>query len=100
MAYDILLNKEVFHLNEDGLPCLVHYKEKQGGSRFTVTLIADLLLHGSKILFFTAYPYAKDNFYEQTKGMESKIFFAEKKEDLVGAEKYQVIILKSGDGEL
>lgn len=100
MAYKILLNKEEFHFNEDCLPCLVHYKEKMGGSQFTVTLVADLFLRGSKILFLTAYPYAKDNFFEQTKGTESKIFLAEKKEDLVGAEKHQAIILKSGDGDL
>jgi len=100
MAYNILFNKEVFHFNEDGLPCLVHYKEKTGGSQFTVTLIADLFLQGSKILFLTAYPYAKDNFYEQTSGMESKIFFVEKKEELAEAQNYQAIILKSGDGDL
>lgn len=100
MVYDILLNKEVFHLNEDGLPCLVHYKEKQGGSQFTVSLVADLFLQGSKILFLTAFPYAKDNFYEQTKEMESKIFFAENKEMLNEARNYQAIILKSGDGDL
>ena len=100
MPYKILFNNNEFYFSEDGLPCLVHYKEKMGGSQFTVTLIADLFLQGSKILFLTAYPYAKDNFYEQTKGMESKIFFAEKKEDLIGAEKYQAIILKSGDGNL
>lgn len=100
MAYKILLNNEEFHFGEDKLPCLVHYKEKQGGSQFTVTLVADLFLHDSKILFLTAYPYAKDNFLEQTKGMESKIFFAENKEMLTEAQNYQAIILKSGDGDL
>ena len=100
MAYKIILNEEEFHFNENGLPCLVHYKEKQGGSQFTVTLVADLFLQGSKILFLTAYPYAKDNLFEQTKGMESKIFYVENKEMLVGAQNYQAIILKSGDGDL
>jgi hypothetical protein len=100
MAYDILLNKKVFHFKEGGLPCLVHYEEKTGGSQFTVALIVDLFLRGSKILFFTAYPMAKDNFFEQTKGSESKIFFAENKKQLIEAQKYQAIILKSGDSEL
>lgn len=100
MPYKILFNNSEFHFNEDYLPCLVHYKEKMGGSQFTVTLVADLFLQGSKILFFTAYPYAKDNFFEQTKGMESKIFFIEKKEDLTMAEKHQAVILKSGDVDL
>lgn len=100
MAYKILLDNKELHFGENNLPCLIHYKEKMGGSQFTVTLVADLFLQGSKILFFTAYPYALDNFYGQIKGMETKIFLAEKKEDLTGAEKHQVIILKSGDGNL
>ena len=100
MAYNILLNNEEFHFNENSLPCLVHYKEKQGGSQFTVTIVADLFLLGSKILFLTAYPYAKDNFFEQIKGMESKIFFVENKEMLAEAQNYQAIILKSGDSDL
>lgn len=100
MAYKILLNDEEFHVGEDDLPCLVHYKEKQGGSQFTVTLVADLFLQGRKILFLTAYPMAKDNFFEQTKGMESKIFFVDDKEKLSEAQNYQAIILKSGDGDL
>jgi len=100
MAYKILLDDEKFHFNEGDLPCLVHYKEKQGGSQFTVTLVADLFLQGSKILFLTAYPYAKDNFFEQTKGMETKIFYAENKETLTEAQNYQAIILKSGDENL
>jgi len=100
MTYNTLLNNKVFHFNENNLPCLVHYKEKTGGSQFTITLVADLFLQGSKILFLTAYPMAKDNFFEQTKGMESKIFFVKSNKDLIKAEKYQAIILKSGDSNL
>ncbi|MFH0892181.1 MAG: hypothetical protein V1867_05365 [Candidatus Falkowbacteria bacterium] len=100
MAYNLLLNNKVFHFAESGLPCLVHYKNKTGGSHFTVTLVADMFLRGSKILFLTAYPMAKDNFFEQTKGKESKIFFVETKDDFKKAKEYQAIILKSGDGNL
>jgi hypothetical protein len=100
MGHSILLNNEEFHFDENCLPCLVHYKEKQGGSHFTVTLVADLFLQGSKILFLTAYPMAKDNFFEQTRGKEDKIFFVETEDDLEKAEEYQAVILKSGDGNL
>ena len=100
MAYEILLNKEVFHFTENGLPCLVHYKNKTGGSHFTVTLVADLFLQGSKILFLTAYPMAKDNFLEQVKGKEKDIIFIEEVSDLKDSENYQAIILKSGDEKL
>lgn len=100
MAYDILFNKEVFHFTENGLPCLVHYKNKTGGSHFTVTLVADLFLQGSKILFLTAYPMAKDNFLEQVKGKEKDIIFIEEISDLKNSENHQAIILKSGDEKL
>ena len=100
MAYKILLNDKELHLSENNLPCLIHYKEKQGGSQFTVTLVANLFLQGSKILFLTAYPYAKDNFFEQVEGMESKIFFVDNKEKLSEAQNYQAIILKAGNNQL
>lgn len=100
MAYKIQLNDEDFYFGEDDLPCLVHYKEKQGGSQFTVALVADLFLRGSKLLILTAYPYARDNFFEQTKGMESKIFLVENKKMIIEAKNYQAIIIKSGDVDL
>ncbi len=100
MGYNILLNNEVCHIRESDLPCLVHYKEKAGGSYFTISLVVDLLLRGSKILFFTKYHMAKDNFLEQIKEKESNYFLVERKKDLVGAEKYNAIILKSGDENL
>jgi len=73
MADKILLNNEVYHIGEDGLPCLIHYAPKAGGSHFSVTMVADLFLSGSKILFLTAYPMAKDNFFQQIKGHHSDI---------------------------
>jgi hypothetical protein len=100
MADEILLNKKIFHLNESGLPCLVHYKERMGGSHFTVAMVADMFLRGAKILFFTAYVMAKDDFLAQTAGREADIFFAESAEQLPGAEKYQAVILRSGDSDL
>ncbi|MFA6474221.1 MAG: hypothetical protein WCV85_05045 [Patescibacteria group bacterium] len=98
MAYKILFNNEEFHFHENDLPCLVHYREKQGGSQFTVTLVADLFLRGSKILFLTAYPMAKDNFVEQVKGEESKIAFITNESQF--NTNAQVIILESGNEKL
>jgi hypothetical protein len=100
MAFDILLNKKVFHLDKDKLPCLIQYKEKTGGSQFSVTLIADLFLRGSKILFLTAYDYAKDNFFQQIAGAESKTICVENEDDLKRAAKFQAIIIKSGKEDL
>ncbi len=98
MTDQILLNNEVYHITEDGLPCLIHYMPKAGGSHFSVTMIADLFLRGSKILFLTAYPMAKDNFLQQIKGMESKTAFVTNESQL--KTDTQVIILESGNEEL
>lgn len=98
MADQILLNNEVYHITEDDLPCLIHYTTKAGGSHFSVTMIADLFLRGSKILFLTAYPMAKDNFLQQIKGMESKTAFVMDESQL--KTDAQAIILESGNEKL
>ncbi len=98
MADQIILNNEVHHIGEDGLPCLIHYAPKAGGSRFTVAMVADLFLRGSKILFLTAYPMAKDNFLQQIKGSESKTAFITDEGQL--NTDAQAIILESGNEKL
>jgi len=98
MADTILLNNEDYHINEDGLPCLIHYAPKAGGSHFSVAMVADLFLSGSKILFLTAYPMAKDNFLQQIKGSESKTAFIAD-ESQINSDA-QAIILESGNEKL
>ncbi len=94
----MLLNNEAYHIGEDGLPCLIHYTPKAGGSHFSVVMVADLFLSGSKILFLTAYPMAKDNFLQQIKGGESKIAFITDESQL--DTNTQAIILESGNEKL
>jgi len=98
MPDTILLNNEVYHIGEDGLPCLIHYTPKTGGSHFSITMVADLFLRGSKILFLTAYPMAKDNFLQQIKGEESKTTFIIDESQL--NTNAQAIILESGNEKL
>jgi len=98
MADQLLLNNEDYHIGEDGLPCLIHYAPKTGGSHFSVAMVADLFLRGSKILFLTAYPMAKDNFLQQIKGEESKTAFITDEGQL--NTNAQAIILESGNEEL
>ncbi|MBU0569797.1 hypothetical protein KKB40_03375 [Patescibacteria group bacterium] len=98
MADTILLNNEVYKIGEDGLPCLIHYAPKAGGSHFSVAMVADLFLSGSKILFLTAYPMAKDNFLQQIKGEESKTAFITDENQL--NTNAQAIILESGNEKL
>ncbi len=96
----IILNNESYRVTEDDLPYLVIYGDKSGGSHFTVTLIADLFSSGSKILFFTAFPMAKDNFLGQIGQGYSKIGFVNSKDDLESYKDSDVIILDSGNESL
>ena len=98
MADTILLNNEAYHIGEDGLPCLIHYAPRTGGSHFSVAMVADLFLRGSKILFLTAYPMAKDNFLQQIKGEELKTAFVTDERQLNS--ETQAIILESGNEKL
>ena len=98
MANEILLNKEVYQFGENDLPCLITYAEKAGGSQFSVSMVADLFLRGSKILFLTAYPMAKENILEQVKGEEAKIDFVTEESQLKSGA--QMIILESGNENL
>jgi len=96
----LFLDNKPFHFSEDDLPCLVSYANGTGGSHFSVVLVADLFLSGSKILFLTAYPMATDNFLNQVEGSGLNIARIENEGDLVGKENTQAIMIKSGDEEL
>lgn len=94
----ILLNEKNFHFSEADLPCLIHYSEGTGGSHFSVTMIADMFSNGSKILFLTAYPMAKDNFLQQISGNENKVLIATQKYKLTTDK--QAILIESGNQNL
>lgn len=94
----ILLNNNKFEFTENDLPCLIHYSHGTGGSHFSVTMIADMFLRGSKILFLTAYHMAKDNFLEQVKGHENGALFVTSSDELTTDK--QAIIIESGNENL
>lgn len=100
MADTILLNKQLYRITEDELPCLITYGEGMGGSHLSVTLVANLFLQGSKILFLTAYPMAKENFLQQVGPDHSKIAFVNSLSELQEAKNTQAIILESGNEAL
>ncbi len=100
MTDKILLNKQPFEISEDDLPCLITYGGHMGGSQLSIGLVVSLFLQGSKILFLTAYPMAKENFLNQINFDQSKICFIDNISDLGKAAKNQVIILESGNEPL
>lgn len=100
MLNKITLNEKEFDFKEEFLPSLITYEEKSGGSHYSVSVIANMFSNGSKILFFTAYPMAKENFLEQVGLDDSKISFIQNKEDLENNKNKQCLILESGNQEL
>ena len=99
MAKRLILNNEPYIVSESDLPCLITYGEHMGGSHLSITLAANLFLSGSKILFLTAYPMAKENFLQQV-GTTSNVAIVDSISDLEKSYGYQAIILKSGDEAL
>ena len=97
MTDKILLNEEEYKVNESDLPSLVTYGEHSGGSHYTITMVAQLFLQGSKILFLTAYPMAKDNFLKQVGDDHSNIAFVNSVDDFEKAKNTQCIMLESGN---
>jgi len=96
----LILNNEDYKVTREDLPYLVIYGDKSGGSHFTITLMVDLLKSGAKILFFTAFPMAKDNFLEQIGGQNIEVAFVNSLEDLENHKESEVIILDSGNESL
>jgi len=80
------------------VPCLITYRDKSGGSQLSISLIADMFMRGEKVLFITAFPPGKENFFEQTKSREEKISYIEKITDLNPSA--QAIVLESGNERL
>ena len=55
-----------FRFFESDLSILIHGEEHAGASLFTVSVVADLYSQGSKILFLSGYPMAREEFLKQT----------------------------------
>jgi len=68
---DILINKEKFNFTENDFPMLIHGRCKTGASHFSVCLAANLTKNNMKVIFFTAYPEAKDEFRKEINNDET-----------------------------
>lgn len=95
----IILNNNQFHLTSEYLPCFIHGLEHTGSSFFSVACMADLLLAGQKLVFFTAYPMARDMFLSlTTDSRDSGTIFTE--EEIEKEKDKTAILVKSGDEKL
>jgi len=65
MINQIILDNKLFQFKESFLPCLVIWACKSWASYFSVTLVANLINQWYKIIFFTAFPMAKEELLNQ-----------------------------------
>lgn len=95
---DVQNNIEIdFSVND--LPMVVHGREHSGSSLFSITMAAHLHNQGNKILMFTAYPMATEEFLKQV-GEDASVCFLENWTQIEESQGYQTIIVQSGDKDL
>lgn len=92
MNKKIFLNSQEFHFKETNLPLLIQGEELAGASFSTVSAVADLFSQGSKMVFLSGYPMARETFLEQTE-MKNSFIIADDTTDLLDALKNKVIFL-------
>jgi len=98
MYSTVILNSVAHHFTKDDLPMYIHGAEGTGASQCSVTVVADMVKQGSKLLFFTAYYMAKDDFLAQVGDINPFIVESTKLPD--NLEEHQVVMIKSGEKEL
>jgi hypothetical protein len=68
---NILINNKEVNFDRDDFPMLIHGYQKTGTSHFTVCLMANLHANKNKVLFFSAYPEAKEEFRNEINHQEN-----------------------------
>lgn len=92
--------KNVLPFGIENLPALVHGVEGSGASFFSICLAVQLHLNKQKLIMFTAYPMAKEEFFAQIGDDRSSVFCLDSIKDIQKAQGFQTIIVKSGDEDL
>jgi len=94
----ITLNDKQFQFNETFLPCLVTGADKSWASYLSVCLISNLIQQGTKIIFFTAFPMAKEELLNQI--WDDKTFEVTDNSDIENIPDNKSIIIQSGNKDL
>ena len=61
----ILVNDQEIVFNKEDFPMLINGADKSGASFFSISLLANLFENGEKVLLFSAYDPAKEEFRKQ-----------------------------------
>ncbi len=95
---DIQTKKEVIFSKTD-VPMLIHGVEGSGASLFSMTVAAMLHKQGNKLIIYTAYPMAREEFMSQIIDVHG-MFYLESVKDMVKALTFQTIFIQSGNMKL
>lgn len=98
MFNKITLDNNEFQFNESLLPCLVTGIEKSGASYLSICLISNLIQLGSKVIFFTAFPMAKEELLKQVNPKE--LFEVTSEDDIASIPSDFSVLVQSGNVEL
>lgn len=79
----ILIDNKKVNFSIHDFPMLIHGYCKSGASHFSVSLSADLLKNNMKVLFFTAYPEAKEEFRKEINNNETDAIIIDSGEEEV-----------------
>lgn len=78
---NILVNDKKCNFELDDFPMLISGADKTGTSFFSICLLADLYKKGKKVLLFSAYPAAKEEFKKQIEGFSGDAIIIESGEE-------------------
>lgn len=95
---DVSTQQEI-HFTLRDLPMLIHGKDKSGASLFAITVAAKLHEQGMKLLVFTAFPMAKEEFLKQIYDPKD-VLYLESEDAMEDAARYRTIIVQSGNTDL
>lgn len=89
---NILINNQEVNFTKDDFPMLISGADKTGTSFFSICLLANLLKSGMKVLLFSAYPAAKEEFRKHINDKEGNAIIIESSEESVFIETIEDII--------
>lgn len=98
MSNQITIDDKELLFDETFLPCLVTGAHKSWASYFSVSLIANLIQQWSKVIFFTAFPMAKEELLHQIGN--NKTFEVRNESDIKNIPQDKSILIESGNKEL
>lgn len=98
MTNKITLNDQAFTFKESFLPCLISWARKSWASYFSVSLIGNLIEQGAKVIFFTAFPMAKEELLHQIGN--NKTFEVINQSDIQNIPQDKSIIIESWNKDL